>query len=306
MNNKLNNLLSIDDIDFDCMNEILEIASYHKAHGIPHNELKGAVIVNAFFESSTRTLSSFEIAAKKLGAHVINMSEQNSAIQKGESLVDTAKTINSWAPSAVVMRHRESGAAHMLSEYLDCSLVNGGDGCCEHPTQALLDIFTLQNHVQNLKGFTLGICGDVLHSRVAKSNIELLRRFDVNIKIISPPQLELYHLCKEYSIECFYNISSIINDLDGIMMLRLQKERVKSSLISSHSEYFRFYGLNDDKLNNLTNKIIVMHPGPVNRNIEISSNLMEEGHRNMHNLIPEQVTNGVYIRSAVLWYLIMQ
>lgn len=258
--------------------------------------LAGRTLINLFFENSTRTQSSFEIAAKRLGADVINMSPRQSSISKGETLLDTAATLNAMGPDLLVIRHGSSGAALLLSRKVDCSVINAGDGRHEHPSQALLDALTLETHLGSLEGLQIAICGDVLHSRVARSNINLLTMLGARVRVVGPPTLIPGEVA-DWGAEIHYDMRAGLTGADVIMMLRLQLERMEGGYIPSQREYFRFYGLDRDKLDWAKPGVKVMHPGPMNRGVEIDSTIADlEG----TSLIQSQVAMGVAMRMAIL------
>ena len=258
--------------------------------------LNGRTLMNVFFENSTRTRTSFEIAGKRLGADVINMSVGTSAIKKGETLIDTAMTLNAMRPDVLVVRHGESGAVHLLSEKVSCSVINAGDGCHEHPTQALLDALTIRRRKGALAGIVVAICGDILHSRVARSNIHLLNAMGARVRLVAPKTL-LPAAIERFDVEIHHDMSAGVRDADIIMMLRLQIERMQGSFVPSTREYFRFFGLDREKLSRAKPDALVMHPGPMNRGIEIDSELADDIDR---SVIHEQVEMGVAVRMACL------
>jgi len=258
--------------------------------------LRGRTLINVFFENSTRTRTSFELAGKRLGADVINMSVSASAIKKGETLIDTAMTLNAMHPDVLTVRHAHSGAVQLLSEKVTCSVLNAGDGSHEHPTQALLDALTIRRRKENLKGLVVSICGDILHSRVARSNIYLLNTMGAKVRLVAPKTL-LPSSTDFFDVEIHHNMKDGIRDADIIMMLRLQTERMKGSFVPSTREYFRFFGLDREKLRIAKADALIMHPGPMNRGIEIDSELADDIHR---SVIHEQVEMGVAVRMACL------
>ncbi|MBN9047863.1 MAG: aspartate carbamoyltransferase catalytic subunit [Rhizobiales bacterium] len=257
--------------------------------------LRGRTQINLFFESSTRTQSSFELAGKRLGADVMNMSVGSSAMKKGETLIDTAMTLNAMHPDLLVVRHRASGAVALLASKLDCSVVNAGDGAHEHPTQALLDALTIRRNKGRLDGLLVAICGDILHSRVARSNILLLMTMGARVRVVAPSTL-LPPEVDRLGVEVARDMREGLADADIVMMLRLQLERMNGSFVPSLSEYFHFYGLDEKKLAYAKKDALVMHPGPMNRGVEIDS-IVADGAR---SLIREQVEMGVAVRMAVL------
>jgi aspartate carbamoyltransferase catalytic subunit len=257
--------------------------------------LRGRTQINLFFEASTRTQSSFELAGKRLGADVMNMAVQASSIRKGETLVDTAITLNAMHPDILVVRHNASGAVKLLADKVDCSVVNAGDGAHEHPTQALLDALTIRRNKGRIERLTVAICGDILHSRVARSNIILLNALDARVRVIAPSTL-LPPGIERFGVEVYRDMREGLRDADIVMMLRLQRERMNGSFIPSSTEYFAYYGLDETKLGWAKPDALVMHPGPMNRGVEINSTVAD-GSR---SLIREQVEMGVAVRMAIL------
>ncbi|HYE43921.1 MAG TPA: aspartate carbamoyltransferase catalytic subunit [Caulobacteraceae bacterium] len=258
--------------------------------------LKGRTLVNLFFENSTRTQSSFELAGKRLGADVVNMSPRTSSVAKGETLVDTAVTLNSMKPDLLVVRHGASGAAALLAQKVGCSVVNAGDGWHEHPTQALLDLLSMRRALGSVSGLTVAICGDVLHSRVARSNVGLLNLMGARVRLVGPPTL-MPADADRWGAEVFHDMRDGISGVDVVMMLRLQLERMDGALVPSTREYFRFYGLDAEKLACARPGAKVMHPGPMNRGVEIDSGVADDL---SVSLIQDQVEMGVAVRMAVL------
>ena len=258
--------------------------------------LRGRTLINLFFEDSTRTRTSFELAGKRLGADVINMSVSTSSVNKGETLLDTAATLNAMNCDLLVVRHGDSGAPALLARKVDAAVINAGDGTHEHPTQALLDALTIRRRRGRLEGLTVAICGDVLHSRVARSNIFLLSAMGSRVRVIGPPTLMPADV-ERLGVEVFHDMREGLRDCDIVMMLRLQKERMTKGLIPSFREFFRFYGLDAEKLACARPDALVMHPGPMNRGVEIASDVADDPVR---SLIKEQVEMGVAVRMAVL------
>ena len=258
--------------------------------------LKGLTQINMFFESSTRTQASFELAGKRLGADVMNMSVKTSSVNKGETLIDTAMTLNAMHPDLLVVRHGESGAVSLLAQKVNCAVINAGDGRREHPTQALLDALTIRRHKGKLHRLNVAICGDILHSRVARSNIHLLNKMESRVRVIAPPTL-LPRGIEQMGAEVFHDMAEGLEGCDVVMMLRLQQERMAGGFIPSSREYFHRYGLDDAKLSAAKEDAIVMHPGPMNRGVEIDSDLADNINR---SVIVEQVEMGVAVRMAVL------
>ena len=258
--------------------------------------LRGRTIINLFFENSTRTRTSFELAGKRLGGDVINMSAEVSSIKKGETLIDTAMTLNAMLPDVLIVRHPDSGAVKLLSEKVNCAVINGGDGTHEHPTQALLDALAIRRRKGHLQGLLVAICGDILHSRVARSNIHLLLTMGARVRVIGPPTL-IPTAIDRMGVEVFNDMRAGLRDCDIVMMLRLQTERMQGSFVPSVREYFHFYGLDYDKLSVAKPDALVMHPGPMNRGVEIDSEVADDIDR---SLIREQVEIGVAVRMACL------
>ena len=257
--------------------------------------LRGRTLINLFFEASTRTQSSFELAGKRLGADVMNMSVATSSVKKGETLIDTAMTLNAMRPDIIVVRHAQAGAVHLLAKKVDCAVVNAGDGAHEHPTQALLDALTIRRNKGRIEGLTVVICGDILHSRVARSNILLLSALGARVRVAGPSTL-LPPGIERMGVEVFRDMRAGLDGADIVMMLRLQRERMQGGYIPSAKEYFRFFGLDEAKLCYAKPDALVMHPGPINRGVEIDS-AVADGPR---SLIREQVEMGVAVRIAVL------
>ncbi len=271
------------------------IAVNRSAHKT-NEALKGRTIINLFFENSTRTRTSFELAALRLGANVINMQVETSSVAKGETLIDTAVTLNAMHPDVLTVRHSDSGAVKLLADKVNCGVVNAGDGSHEHPTQALLDALTIRRRKGRLSGLIVAICGDVLHSRVARSNFYLLLTMGARVRIIAPKTL-IPSGVDRLGVEVFTDMSKGLKDADIVMMLRVQNERMKGSFIPSVREYFRFFGLDRQKLAQAKPDALIMHPGPMNRGTEIDSDVADDFER---SAIREQVELGVAVRMAVL------
>lgn len=263
----------------------------------PHKStlLSGRTLINLFFEASTRTQSSFELAAKRLGADVMNMNVSSSSVQKGETLIDTAMTLNAMRPDIIVVRHHAAGATELLSQKVDCSVINAGDGAHQHPTQALLDALTIRRAKGRVSGLLVAICGDILHSRVARSNINVLTTLGARVRIIAPSTL-LPPQPEKFGVEVFTDMWEGIEGADVVMMLRLQNERMNGSSIPSSREYFHFFGLDHDRLALAKPDALIMHPGPMNRGVEIASTVADHP----RSVIREQVEMGVAVRMAVL------
>jgi aspartate carbamoyltransferase catalytic subunit len=264
--------------------------------------LQGRTLINIFFESSTRTQSSFELAGKRLGADVMNMSIKSSSVSKGETLIDTAMTLNAMRPDILVVRHQDSGAVELLSQKVSCSVINAGDGWHEHPTQALLDALTIRRRLGRLSGLRVAICGDIMHSRVARSNIHLLNSMGARVRVIAPKTL-LPTDVDRLGVEIFHDMKQGLEGCDIVMMLRLQMERMTGSYIPSTREYFHYFGLDYEKLACAKPNALVMHPGPMNRGVEIDSAVADD--KNV-SVIHDQVEMGVAVRMAVLTALSRQ
>jgi|SRR5579883_3392525 aspartate carbamoyltransferase catalytic subunit len=258
--------------------------------------LRGRTIMNVFFENSTRTRTSFEVAGKRLGGDVINMAVAASSIKKGETLIDTAMTLNAMHPDVLVVRHHESGAVHLLAQKVNCAVINAGDGSHEHPTQALLDALTIRRRRGRLQGLVVAICGDILHSRVARSNIHLLNTMGARVRVVAPRTL-LPAQIDRMGVEVFHDMAQGLKDADIVMMLRLQTERMHGSFVPSVREYFHFFGLDARKLAAAKPDALIMHPGPMNRGVEIDSEVADDIDR---SLIRQQVEMGVAVRMACL------
>ncbi len=293
-------LLGIEGLSVSEITGLLDLADEYVALGRAAEKknviLRGRTLINLFFEASTRTQSSFELAGKRLGADVMNMSVRTSSVSKGETLIDTATTLNAMRPDILIVRHQDSGAVELLSRKVDCCVVNAGDGSHEHPTQALLDALTIRRRGRKFEGLVVAICGDVLHSRVARSNIHLLSKMGARVRLIAPRTL-LPGNVDRFGVEVFYDMKKGLEGADIVMMLRLQLERMAGAFIPSTREYFRFYGLDHEKLAYAKKGALVMHPGPMNRGVEIDSAVADDIEV---SVIHEQVEMGVAIRMAVL------
>jgi aspartate carbamoyltransferase catalytic subunit len=299
---KAKDLLGIKELTSEEIYYILETASGFKdvlqrdIKKVP--PLRGKTVVNLFFEPSTRTRISFELAAKRLSADVINLSTTTSSVVKGETLKDTALTIKALGADFVVIRHSSAGVPHFLSRLLNISVINAGDGANEHPTQALLDLFTILSHKKNIKGLVVAIIGDITHSRVARSNIYALIKLGAHVRVICPPTLMPAEV-KNLGIEIYTNMEEGLKKADVIMTLRLQLERQSKAFFPSLEEYFYLYGLTTERVKLAKDNAIVMHPGPMNRGVEIESEVAD----GPQSVILEQVTNGLAVRMAVLYLL---
>jgi aspartate carbamoyltransferase catalytic subunit len=257
--------------------------------------LRGRTLINLFFEVSTRTQSSFELAGKRLGADVMNMNVSTSSVQKGETLIDTAMTLNAMRPDIIVVRHHAAGAVELLSQKVDCSVINAGDGAHEHPTQALLDALTIRRAKGRVAGLTVAICGDILHSRVARSNIHVLNTLGAQVRLVAPSTL-LPPAADRLGAEVFTDMWEGLQGCDIVMMLRLQRERMQGAYVPSTREYYHFFGLDHDKLSRAKPDALIMHPGPMNRGVEIASAIADHS----RSVIRDQVEMGVAVRMAVL------
>ena len=287
--------LSISDVNY-ILSEAKQFIKLNRSDNKKIDTLRGKTQINLFFEPSTRTQSSFELAGKRLGADVMSMNIVNSAIKKGETLIDTAMTLNAMHPNLIVVRHQDSGACNLLSQKVECAVINAGDGRREDPTQALLDALTIKEKKGKVQGLRIAICGDILHSRVARSNIYLLNMLGAEVNIVAPTNLMPKDL-EKFGVNKFSDMKKGLKDCDIVMMLRLQNERMNSSFLSSNREYYEYYGLTPDKLDCAKNDALIMHPGPMNRGIEIDTNLADDINK---SVIQEQVELGVAVRMACL------
>jgi aspartate carbamoyltransferase catalytic subunit len=293
-------LLQVEGMERPEIGALLDLAeSYvllNRTGKTPRDLLRGRTLINLFFEDSTRTRTSFELAGKRLGADVLNMSVSTSSVNKGETLLDTAATLNAMHCDLLVVRHDQSGAPHLLAQKVEASVVNAGDGTHEHPTQALLDALTIRRRRGRIEGLTVAICGDVMHSRVARSNIHLLLAMGAQVRVVGPPTL-LPTAIERLGVTVFHDMAAGLAGVDVVMMLRLQKERMARGLVPSAREFFRFFGLDEAKLAAAAPDALVMHPGPMNRGVEIASDVADDPVR---SVIREQVEMGVAVRMAVL------
>jgi aspartate carbamoyltransferase catalytic subunit len=292
-------LLGIDGLSRDDIVGLLDRADHfvddNRQIDKKQSTLRGRTQINLFFEVSTRTQSSFELAGKRLGADVMNMSVGSSSMRKGETLIDTAITLNAMRPDILVVRHHASGAVELLARKVDCSVINAGDGSHEHPTQALLDALTIRRNKGNIERLIVTICGDILHSRVARSNIILLNCLGARVRVVAPSTL-LPPGIERMGVEVFRDMREGLRDADIVMMLRLQRERMSGSFVPSTQEYFHYFGLDEKKLGYAKPDALVMHPGPMNRGVEIESSVADGA----QSLIREQVEMGVAVRMAAL------
>jgi len=296
---KRRDLLTCEGLSADEINFLLALAD--KAADSNRNVRKkrdllaGRTLINLFFEASTRTQSSFELAAKRLGADVMNMTVATSSVQKGETLIDTAMTLNAMRPDIIVVRHHAAGAVELLSQKVDCAVINAGDGAHQHPTQALLDALTIRRAKGRIAGLTVAICGDILHSRVARSNINVLNALGANVRIIAPSTL-MPSAADRLGAEVFTDMWKGLEGADIVMMLRLQRERMQGNYVPSVREYYHFFGLDHEKLACAKPDALIMHPGPMNRGVEIASTIADHS----RSVIRDQVEMGVAVRMAVL------
>ncbi|MGH6887603.1 MAG: aspartate carbamoyltransferase catalytic subunit [Rhizomicrobium sp.] len=293
-------LLGAESLSLSEVAALLDLAEHYagqnRTSGRKQPLLGGRTLINLFFEPSTRTQSSFELAGKRLGADVLNMSVRTSSVAKGETLLDTAATLNAMRPDILAVRHADAGAAELLSRKVDCCVINAGDGAHEHPTQALLDALTIRRRRGNFEGLVVAICGDILHSRVVRSNIILLSKLGARVRLCAPRTL-LPAQAERFGVEIHTDMEDALAGADIVMMLRLQLERMTGAFVPSTREYFRFYGLDRAKLSRAKPGALVMHPGPMNRGVEIDSAVADDVEV---SVIREQVEMGVAVRMAVL------
>ncbi|MGJ8544232.1 MAG: aspartate carbamoyltransferase catalytic subunit [Sulfitobacter sp.] len=293
-------LLGIEQLAPDHITTLLDLADQYAAQNRTANKhgdaLRGLTQINMFFENSTRTQASFELAGKRLGADVMNMAMQASSIKKGETLIDTALTLNAMHPDLLVVRHPHSGAVDLLAQKVNCAVLNAGDGRHEHPTQALLDALTIRRAKGRLHRLSIAICGDIAHSRVARSNIMLLGKMENRVRLIGPPTLMPSQI-DAFGVEVYDNMAEGLKDVDVVMMLRLQRERMDGGFIPSEREYYHRFGLDAEKLAHAKSDAIVMHPGPMNRGVEIDGTLADDINR---SVIRDQVEMGVAVRMAAM------
>jgi aspartate carbamoyltransferase catalytic subunit len=305
----MKHLLSINDLSeseaIAILDTAVELARVSDAPMKKLPTLRGRTIVNLFAEDSTRTRISFEAAAKRLSADVINFSAKGSSVSKGESLKDTAQTLQAMGADAVIIRHQASGAAHRLasSQWMSGTVINAGDGTHEHPSQALLDAYTLRKHLmhgaKNLKGLHVAIVGDILHSRVARSNVLLLSKLGAAVTVVAPPTLLPVGI-ESWPAKVSFDLDELIPQVDAIMMLRVQSERMNELFFPNAREYSRYFGLNSDRVQKMKKESIIMHPGPMNRGLEITADVADSA----RSVIVEQVSNGVSVRMAILYTLL--
>jgi len=292
-------LLTCEGLSASEINSLLDLADRAADQNRQVNKkrdvLRGRTLINLFFEASTRTQASFELAGKRLGADVMNMNVSTSSVQKGESLIDTAMTLNAMRPDIIVVRHYAAGAVQLLSEKVDCSVINAGDGAHEHPTQALLDALTIRRAKGRVGGLRIAICGDILHSRVARSNIHCLNTLGAEVRLVAPSTLIPTGIDRLGAV-VYTDMWKGLEDCDIVMMLRLQRERMDGNYVPSTREYYHFFGLDDDKLSQAKPDALIMHPGPMNRGVEIASTIADHS----RSVIRDQVEMGVAVRMAVL------
>jgi aspartate carbamoyltransferase catalytic subunit len=298
-------LLTCDDLKAGEINALLDLADKSAESNRQVNKkrdvLRGRTLINLFFEASTRTQSSFELAGKRLGADVMNMNVSGSSMQKGETLIDTAMTLNAMRPDILIVRHHAAGAVELLAQKMDCSVVNAGDGAHQHPTQALLDALTIRRAKGRISGLTVCVCGDIKHSRVARSNISVLTTLGARVRVIAPSTL-LPPKVDRLGVEVFTDMNAGPEGADIVMMLRLQRERMQGSYVPSTREYYHFFGLDTEKLARAKPDALIMHPGPMNRGVEIASTIADHS----RSVIRDQVEMGVAVRMAVLEALARQ
>jgi aspartate carbamoyltransferase catalytic subunit len=278
------------------LNEAKSFIKLNRSESKKLNLLRGKTQINLFFEPSTRTQSSFDLAGKRLGADVMTMNVSNSALKKGETLIDTAMTLNAMHPDLIVIRHQDSGAPNLLSQKVNCAVINAGDGRREHPTQALLDALTIINRKGKIEGLKIAICGDILHSRVARSNIYLMNMLGAEVNVIAPKTL-MPNSIERLGVRAFTDMKKGLDSCDIVMMLRLQNERMQGSFLPSKREYYEYFGLTPEKLSYASKDALIMHPGPMNRGVEIDTKLADDINV---SLVKEQVELGVAVRMACL------
>lgn len=299
----MKDLLTIADLGADGINEIMHAAdSFAEVCQRPIPKvpaLRGKTVASMFFEDSTRTRTSFETAAKRLSADVMNFSASSSSVNKGESLRDTVETIEAMGVDAIVVRHRSSGAPQQISRWANASVINAGDGWHAHPTQSLLDVYTIRDEGRNFEGLRIAIVGDISHSRVARSNIEAFTLLGAEVTLVAPPTLLPPHV-ETLGAKVSHDIDAVLAETDVLYLLRMQNERMDQALVPSLHEYHRAFGLTPDRARNLSNSALIMHPGPMNRGIEISPEVVDDSRVRVLN----QVANGVIVRMAVLYLVV--
>jgi aspartate carbamoyltransferase catalytic subunit len=299
-------VLGIEGLEARDIQQILDCAEAYidrnRAVDKKHVILKGRTLINLFFENSTRTRTSFEIAGKRLGMDVVNISGSTSSSSKGETLIDTAKTLNAMQADVIAVRHAESGAVKLIAEHVNAHVINAGDGAHEHPTQALLDALTIRRHVKRLDGVKVTICGDILHSRVARSNVLLLKKMGAEVTLVAPSTL-MPASPESFGVRLTHDMDEGLRGVDVVMMLRLQQERMQGQFVPSVREYFARYGLSQARLALAKSDALVMHPGPMNRGVEIDGRIADDVE---HSVILEQVELGVAVRQAVMELLLCE
>ena len=300
---KNKDLIGLEELSAEEIGLILDTAKFLKAIKAPHKlpSLRGKTILNLFYEPSTRTRTSFETAGKRLGADVINFAASASSISKGESLKDTVLNLQAMGPDIIIVRHSIPGTANLIARNVSASVINAGDGAHEHPTQALLDLLTIKERFGNIKGLQAALIGDITHSRVARSNIWGLTKLGAKVRVVGPPTLIPFQV-EKMGVQVFYNVEEAIKGVDVVMCLRIQKERQDQSLLPSLKEYSRFFGINQERLKKAKRRAMVMHPGPMNRGVEITSEAADSG----QSFILRQVTNGVAVRMALFYLMASQ
>ena len=298
--NEINHLLGIQTLSIksakDILNQAKEFIKLNRSGSKKLDILRGKTQINLFFEPSTRTQSSFDLAGKRLGADVMTINMGNSSLKKGETLIDTAMTLNAMHPDIIVIRHQDSGAPNLLSQKVNCAVINAGDGRREHPTQALLDALTIINRKGKIEGLKIAICGDILHSRVARSNIYLMNMLGAEVNVIAPKTL-MPKSIEKLGVKAFTDMKKGLDKCDIVMMLRIQNERMHGSFLPSKREYYEYFGLTPDKLKFANKDALIMHPGPMNRGVEIDTKLADDINV---SLVKEQVELGVAVRMACL------
>ena len=292
-------ILGSDSLSRHDISEILKLAALYKSHKKTPKPIPGLTVANLFFEPSTRTRVSFELAAKRFGATVINIHQETSSLQKGEDLLDTTQTLKVLGINLIIIRYPKEGVPHFLARHIDIPIINGGDGCHEHPTQALLDLFTIQEHFKRLKGLSVLIVGDIAHSRVARSNIIALKKMGAKVILCAPPTLVSEDF-KKQGAQITYNLDDVLPKADVVMTLRMQFERLNDPLPISLETYQKFYRLDEERLKKMKKTAIIMHPSPMNRGTEITSEVADHP----RSIILEQAKNGLYVRMACIEWLL--
>ncbi|MHB8511346.1 MAG: aspartate carbamoyltransferase catalytic subunit [Actinomycetota bacterium] len=299
----MNHLLDITDLDKEGIEEILKTAASLQPEGgamRKYPALRNKVVVNLFFEASTRTRTSFELAAKRLSADVLNFAVGGSSVEKGESLRDTAQTIMAMGIDAIVIRHKAAGAPHRLAQWVDAHVINAGDGMHQHPTQALLDLYTIRQHFPSFEGLRIAIVGDVMHSRVARSDVQALAMMGADVTLVGPPTLLPPNAADHWRVQTSFDLDEVLPKMDVVYMLRMQLERQQRGYVPSLREYSALWGLDRARADMLKDDALVMHPGPMNRGVEIAADVAELP----RSVIESQVTNGIAIRMALLYLML--